>query len=125
MNMHLTASKAIYKATLPAQGDKLMQLPASSIMKHTGDIFDPAYYLLDEQAGLVYRKEIFDYDGLLPSEILVVDKRYTEQEIRLLCHELNLEVLELHYFSASKWGIDLEQNVGKEIVVVVKKTVIT
>lgn len=93
-------------------------------MKHTGDIFDPNYFLLDEATGLVYRKEMFDYDGLLPSEILVVDKRYKEDELRVMCNELKLEILELHYFQASKWVFDLASNDAraKEIVVVARKS---
>jgi 2-polyprenyl-3-methyl-5-hydroxy-6-metoxy-1,4-benzoquinol methylase len=72
MNMQLTEDLAKYRGSVRTEPEQLLKLPASTIMENTGNVFDPEYYLLDEAAGVVYRKEQFTGGPALPAELIVI-----------------------------------------------------
>jgi hypothetical protein len=66
LNRELTDSIAI--GNVLKEPDKLLALPASNIMQSSGNIFNPKYFLLDVDTGVVYRKERFFDEGKLNAE---------------------------------------------------------
>ena len=86
MNMELTRYIALpsHIGDVTANPKMLFDLPPSTVMHRSGDVFDPDYYLIDSVSGLVYRKEQFVDSGSLPAEYVIRDRRYTADEIRRL-----------------------------------------
>lgn len=92
-------------------------------MQATGNVFNPDYFILDEQAHLVYRKEQFERDDLLSSEYLVADYRFTKSEIEAMLMDNGFSIVDSRYVQAGNWDVPLsatDKN-AKEILLVVKK----
>lgn len=124
MNMELTKHIAIHIGSPKENPSMLLKLPASNIMQKTGDVFDPNYYLLDTQNHLVYRKEQFEQDGLLSSEYVIADYRYTMQELIEAFESRGMEIIDKRYVRAGYWDAPLSatDNKAKEILLIMRKT---
>nr|VFK18635.1 MAG: Methyltransferase domain-containing protein [Candidatus Kentron sp. LFY] len=123
MNYELTIHNAQHVFSFDSEPNRVLELEPSGIMEETGDIFDPRHYLVDENTHCVYRNEQFTSGESLPKQLIVVDKRYTRQEITTLCEEAGLEVQWAKYTGAGKWrdSFDATEAAAKEIMVFCKK----
>lgn len=124
MNMELTKNIAKYKYDVYENSKKLFKLKASDTMQVTGNIFNPDYFVLDTKTNLVFRKEIFKGDGLLDSEYIIRDKRYTKDEISSLFEKHGFSVKQSLYVKAGQWNTPLSRATdmnAKEILLVVQK----
>lgn len=123
MNMDLTKRKAKYIFSLKEDPQKLLDLKASQIMEKTGNIFNPNYYLLDEDTSIVYRKEQFITGRDLPTELIVRDRRYYMQEITSMCSQVGLKVMNASFVNAGSWNTTLARtsDKAKEILVICEK----
>ena len=99
--------------------NKLLALPPSRIMETTGDIFDPNFYMLDEDANVVYRKEQFTQGQDIPAELIVRDRRFSRAEIETMCAEAGLDVTWTRFVRAGRWDdpLDEQDDRAKEILV--------
>lgn len=123
MNYYLTESIAKHKFVLSKEANKLLDIKPSQIMKETGNIFDPDYYFLDTETHIVYRKEQFLEQKELPKELIVRDRRFTLEEIREMCENSGLKVIESRYVNAADWTKPLEKydKKAKEILLICTK----
>jgi 2-polyprenyl-3-methyl-5-hydroxy-6-metoxy-1,4-benzoquinol methylase/GNAT superfamily N-acetyltransferase len=123
MNMELTERINKNWFSVSRDPDKLLDLPPSRTMEKTGDVFNPDYYMIDRDTRTVYRKEQFGDGDDLFDELLVRDRRYTEQEIKQCCFDLGLEVIWTRFVRAGNWAepIDRVSNKAKEILVLCRK----
>nr|VFJ93129.1 MAG: Acetyltransferase (GNAT) family protein [Candidatus Kentron sp. LFY] len=123
MNYELTIHNAQHVFSFDSEPNRVLELEPSGIMEETGDIFDPRHYLVDENTHCVYRNEQFTSGESLPKQLIVVDKRYTRQEITTLCEEAGLEVQCAKYTGAGKWrdSFGATEAAAKEIMVFCKK----
>ena len=62
-------------------------------MERSGNVFNPEFYSIDKAQRVVYRKEQFREGETLFEELLVRDRRYTEEEIRTMCVAAGFEVI--------------------------------
>jgi 2-polyprenyl-3-methyl-5-hydroxy-6-metoxy-1,4-benzoquinol methylase len=117
MNLHLTESIAKHKFSLINSSKELLALSASDTMETTGNIFNPDYYLIDEDTKIVYRKEVFSSGDSFPKELIVRDRRYYMDEIVKMCSEVGLAVISKRFVSAG-WqnDYDFTHNKAKEIL---------
>lgn len=116
MNLKSTEAEAKHRFSVAAEPDKLLELPPSNTMESTGDIFNPDYYLLDTEAGVVYRKEQFTQGGELPVELIVRDRRYSAETLTDLLREADLEPLWVRYVRAGHWRVEASPNTAKEVL---------
>ncbi len=123
MNMELTKSLATQRNNVRKHPDTLLKLPASNIMQKTGNIFNPDFFLLDEENHLVYRKEQFEQDGMLSSEYVIADYRYTMNEIVENFQQRGMRILKAQYVQAGHWDQSLEacDSKAKEILLLLEK----
>ncbi len=123
MNRHLTEAIAKNTFILKEEPNRLLSLKPSQTMEQTGNIFDPDYYLLDKDKGVVYRREQFRVGRSLPVELIVRDKRFYESEIIDLCKSVGFKVDEIRFVNASKWETSLNptDSKAKEILVKLSK----
>ena len=123
MNMELTKSLAIHRADVEKDPKVLLSLPATNIMQTTGNVFDPNYFLLDEKAHLVYRKEQFEFDDELSSEYIIADYRFTASELKEAFEEFGFKIIDIRFVRAGKWEQPLEAtDMGaKEILMIAQK----
>jgi 2-polyprenyl-3-methyl-5-hydroxy-6-metoxy-1,4-benzoquinol methylase len=123
MNMELTERRAKHKFSLSSDPDKLLSLPPSDIMERSGNVFNPDYYLLDTEKGIVYRKEQFRKGEALFDELLVRDRRYTLEEITHMCTAVGLRVEWVRFVRAGHWDeqLDRQSDKAKEILVMCRK----
>ena len=123
MNFELTKHNAKLFFSIKKDYNKLLDLPASSIMESTGGVFNPAYYMVDTDSNIVYRKEQFVLGDDLPDELIVRDKRFENSEITELCENAQLDVVWSRYVSAGSWNTSLRStdNGAKEILMLLKK----
>ena len=125
MNMELTESIVpnSQKGDVMRDSSLLLRLKPSSIMQHTGDIFNPSFIVIDEKSGIVYRKEQFSDDEKLPAEYVIRDKRYRMKEIVDILEKSGFSVLEKRYVQAGKFETSLHalDKHAKEIFVIAKK----
>jgi 2-polyprenyl-3-methyl-5-hydroxy-6-metoxy-1,4-benzoquinol methylase len=121
MNMEITERNAKHWFSLAAEPDRLLALQPSSTMETTGNIFNPEFYLIDRETKIVYRKEQFTKGYGLPEEILVRDRRYTEDQIRHLCVDAGLDVLWCRFVRSGRWEEPLTAYSAKEILVLCRK----
>ncbi|MCD8119985.1 MAG: bifunctional GNAT family N-acetyltransferase/class I SAM-dependent methyltransferase [Lachnospiraceae bacterium] len=123
MNMELTRKRA--KHILDDErnlAEELWKLEPSKTMQQTGDIFEPEYYLADCSKNIVYRKEQFESDGLMPAEYVIRDRRYTGEELRTLLNEAGFVVKNLVYTRAGFLdNRNSSDDKTKEILVIVQK----
>lgn len=124
MNMELTERIAQNWFSIASEPDKLLDLPASRIMEKTGNVFDPKFYMIDRDTRLVYRKEQFAAGEDLFEEMIVRDRRYTDEQIRHYCSGVRLEVVWTRFVRTGKWHEPLERSSdkAKEILVLCRKT---
>lgn len=127
MNYHLTESQAKNRFILRENPNELLTLKPSNIMETTGNIFDPDYYLIDTETGVVYRREQFRRGRSLPVELIVRDKRFNIEEIKKMCEEAGLEVEFARFVNARSWALELSatDKRAKEILVKCKKSIST
>lgn len=118
MNFDLTNQNAVYKFSFADEPDKLLELKPSTIMEHTGDVFQGNYMMVDEQEHIIYRREQFTEGNSLPKELLVRDRRFTIHEIEEMCQKAGLQVLFSRYVSATNWEkpLDALDSHAKEIL---------
>lgn len=103
LNMELTKAIATRRGSVERQPNLLLDLPASTIMKESGQIFEPDFFMLDEETGIVYRREQFDHDAKPPGEYIVRDRRYTREDVREMCSRAGLDLLWTHPVALGKW----------------------
>ena len=122
MNMELTVHAAIpsHIGNVSANPRMLSDLPPSDVMHRSGDVFDPRYYLIDSESGLVYRKEQFRDDSSLPAEYVIRDRRYTADEIKGLVSDSGFDIVCCRYVRAGRWDEPLgaTDSKAKEILLV-------
>lgn len=123
MNHELTERRAKTTFDIKTEYNKLLELDASKTMEQTGDIFNPDYYLLDNKAQVVYRREQFANGGSLPVELIVRDRRFIKEEIEGICRSVGLKVVWSRFVRAGKWDVPLERedNNAKEILILCEK----
>ena len=119
MNLALTRRRARHVFSMQREPNRLLELPPSRIMETTGDIFDPDFYMLDEDSNVVYRKEQFTEGQDLPAELIVRDRRFSREEIEGMCAEAGLDVEWTRFVRAGRWHDPLEEqdDRAKEILV--------
>lgn len=123
MNFHLTYAQAKHKFILRDNPNALLTLKPSNIMETTGNVFDPDYYLVDTESGIVYRREQFKHGRALPVELIVRDKRFTINEIESICRESGLIIEYSRFVNARDWetGFDSINKSAKEILLKCRK----
>jgi 2-polyprenyl-3-methyl-5-hydroxy-6-metoxy-1,4-benzoquinol methylase/GNAT superfamily N-acetyltransferase len=123
MNMELTERLAKSWFSVASEADRLLSLRPSTIMERSGDVFNPDYYLIDRDKRVVYRKEQFRRGEELFEELLVRDRRYTIEEISVMCVAVGLEVIWTRLVRAGHWEEPLSRDSGKakEILVMCRK----
>lgn len=103
----------------------LDNLVASSTMQSSGEIFNPDLCLIDEKNQIVYRKEIFDFDTLLPAEHVVRDRRYTFDELENICKSMGLTIVTMDYVRAGEFEtLENIHEPTKEILVIAEKNLV-
>jgi len=122
MNLHLTKKIAKNKFVLSNSSKELLELASSDTMETTGNIFNPEFYLIDEETNVIYRKETFSSTHGYPKELIVRDRRYFMDEIVNMCKNAGLEVVTKRFVCAG-WKQDYESvhEKAKEILLVCKK----
>ena len=119
MNLALTRRMARHRFSMQREPNKLLALPPSRIMETTGDIFDPDFYMLDEDSNVVYRTEQFTEGQDLPAELIVRDRRFSREEIEAMCADARLDVVWTRFVRAGRWDepLDEHDDRAKEILV--------
>lgn len=108
MNYEMTCFYAKHKFKFSVEPNALLNLAASQTMEKTGDVFNPDYYLVDEETKIVYRKERFDCGSEIPAELFVRDKRYEMKEIIDICEDIGFKVDFARYVNARNWNNNLD-----------------
>lgn len=122
MNLHSTEKYAKHIFSLKKSSKELLELQASNTMETSGNIFNPDYYLIDEDTKIVYRKEFFSYNNSFPKELIVRDRRYYEEEIVEMCKSVGLDVIQVRFVNAG-WQNDYKpfDKKSKEILLICEK----
>jgi 2-polyprenyl-3-methyl-5-hydroxy-6-metoxy-1,4-benzoquinol methylase len=123
MNMELTEHNAKHWFSISSEPDKLLALRPSNTMERSGEVFDPEYYMIERETGVVYRKEQFEGGTGLPEELIVRDRRYTSTQIRDLCCSAGLDVIWHKFVRAGRWQDELDKYEGKEVLLFCRKPV--
>ncbi len=123
MSFEFTERRAKLYFNINEHPDKLLELPASSTMETTGDIFNPDYFLIESETEVVYRKEQFSAGPALPVELIVRDRRFRKTEIETMCRDVDLEVVWSRFVRAGRWNEPLggDDNHAKEILLLCRK----
>ena len=125
MNMELTEHLVpeSQKGILSEDPEILLDLKPGNIMQSTGDIFNPEYLAIDTRDGLVYRKEQFGEDEMLPAEFVIRDKRYRMNEIIDLVKNVGFYIEDCRFVRAGHFDEPLGPTDphAKEIVLIAKK----
>jgi 2-polyprenyl-3-methyl-5-hydroxy-6-metoxy-1,4-benzoquinol methylase len=124
MDYTLTETQAKHWFILSENPDQLLELPPSGIMEKTGNVFNPDYYIIDKETRIVYRKEQFQFDkNQLPKELVVRDRRFTQDEITQMCRNVGFNVQFARYVSAKDWKTNLlpAYSSAKEILIKCQK----
>jgi len=125
MNMKVTKDSSAQKGNVihdiskPTNLKKLIHLKGSNTMQASGQVFDGALTLVDDDTGICYRKEIFMSEDYLPIEYVVEDRRYTLKGIQKLVKAAGFVIEKAYCFRAGKLGKPMED--GKEIMVIARK----
>ena len=119
MNLALTRRRARHVFSMQREPNRLLALPPSRIMETTGDIFDPDFYMLDEDTNVVYRREQFTQGQDLPAELIVRDRRFSRAELGAMCADAGLDVAWTRFVRAGRWEdpLDEQDDRAKEILV--------
>lgn len=99
----------------------LLKLQGTNIMQKTGNVFSGDSMLIDDNSGIVYRKEQFFSEDSLPCEYVIRDRRYTKNGIQNLLQKAGFKVIASHCFSSKDISKELDETKGKEIFVVAEK----
>lgn len=118
MNMSYTLKQVKNKLSLSENPTALLKLKSSNTMEESGNVFNPDYYLINEDDGLVYRKEKFSGDENIFAEYVVADKRYNVAEFEAEANAIGLQVIEHRFVKAGHWDVPCKEDEGKEIVFV-------
>lgn len=96
----------------------LSRLPASDVMRSSGDIFDPHFFAIDTVSDQVYRKEVFG-----DTEHVIRDKRYRADEISALVSDSGFDPIDVRYVRAGRWGepLNATDSKAKEILVTARR----
>jgi SAM-dependent methyltransferase len=124
MNYTSTAAQAKEWFILSENPDKLLQLTPSRTMEKTGNVFNPDYYMIDKETRIIYRKEQFQLDTKqLPQELIVRDRRFTQNEIVQMCCNAGFEIQFVRHINAKIWNTNLlpSHSKAKEILIKCKK----
>lgn len=123
MNREFTEYMAKYTGDLSKDNSILYELNPSMTMQSSGDIFNPDYYVVDNNTGLVYRKEQFAEDDDLQREYVVVDRRYRLDEIVEKIKKHNFDIVDSRYVQAGRFETKLEatDSKAKEILIIAKR----
>lgn len=125
MNMALTKKRCKNNIVngIEKNLDRFLRLQGSNTMQTTGNIFNGKYILIDEDTGIVYRKEQFFANDSLPIEHIIRDRRYTAEGIQRLIYKAGFLPLETYYVQAGRFDHPLPStsSKAKEILVVAKK----
>ncbi len=123
MNLTLTKRLARHVFSLQREPNRLLELRPSNIMETSGDIFDPDYFVLDEDENLVYRREQFTSGRDIPSELIVRDRRFSSEEIKAMCNEAGLDIVWGRFVGAGRWDDSLDEydDRAKEILVLCRR----
>ena len=118
MNLELSKAKAIYKQSILSNPDYLLELPSSGVMENTGNIFNPNYYVFDEEDCTFDRKEKFEKGSNLPCELIVRDKRYNEESLEKLCYSQMIKKDWCRPVAIGNWysTLDIHDEKAKEIL---------
>jgi SAM-dependent methyltransferase len=117
MNYALTEQLATQTFSLKDEPNKLLTLKPSSTMETTGNIFDPQFFMVETNTRVVYRREQFTVGESLPTELIVRDRRFTQEEIIGMCKQAGLDVQLCRFVRAGQWQnelLELDTN-AKEI----------
>lgn len=101
-----------------------LDLEPSSAMQNTGEVFNPKTLIVDQDTGVVYRKEQFTPKQGLRSELFIQDKRYTDKSITNSLLKQGFSIVELKYVNAGRWDRSQNERVrtsAKEILVIAQK----
>lgn len=122
MNMEMTRHVATNKVSLKKNPQALLALPPSETMKSSGNVFNPEYFLINTDDGVVYRKEQFSGDGYILAEYVVADRRYTMKQIKEFVQKFGFKITEARYVQAGKWDAPLKATDAraKEILLVLE-----
>lgn len=125
MNMELTERIAENWFSIASEPDKLLDLAPSRTMERSGNIFDPKFYMIDRDTRIVYRKEQFAAGDDLFDEMIVRDRRYTQEQIKQYCIGVGLEVIWARFVRAGRWEepLERESEKAKEILVLCRKPI--
>ena len=77
-------------------------------MEKNGNIFDPRYFLFDDEDVVFYRKEKFEVGSGLPCELIVRDKRYDIKSLDDICKSNNISKKWSRYVAVGKWVTELD-----------------
>ena len=124
MNLELTDSIAKYKVPNVRKNlEALVNLKPSRTMQRSGNIFNPEYFLLEMETGVVYRKEQFENEGELSAEYAIRDKRYSCKEICDMLMQAGFRIRETRYVQAGYWDQALgpQDPSAKEILIFAEK----
>lgn len=118
MNLELSKNMAKNKTSVFSNLDALFNLPPSNTMEKTGNIFNPDYYLFDDEDLTFYRKEKFEVGSGLPCELIVRDKRYNKETIERMCINNSICKKWSRYVAIRDWKteIDALDNKAKELL---------
>ena len=100
---------------------KLVNLPPSKTMQNSGEIFKAQLSILEKSTGVIYRKEQFDRQDLMPVEYVIADRRYSKDDLKALFEKF--EPLALRCVRAGGWDRDLmpTERHAKEILGIFRK----
>lgn len=120
MNRYLTEQRAKHWFSVKREASRLLELPPSRIMENTGNVFNPDYYMIDQDDHIVYRREQFVTGNQLPVELIVRDRRFLVDEVQDMCRAAGFDVMLSRVVRAGAWDAEDTEN-GKEILVVCRK----
>ena len=123
MNRTLTEHRATQRFSLKRSPSRLLELRPSATMESSGNIFNPDFYMIDSDTGIVYRKEQFERGTELPTQLIVRDRRYAPKEIADLLRAVGLEIEWVRCVQAGQWNVprDPMDSRAKEILVLCRK----
>lgn len=107
--------------------ESLRRLKPSNNMADTGEVFDGKFALIDQEEGVVYRKEQFGGDDKrLRRELIVVERRFTMQSICKMCRGVGFNIVSAKYTRAgfrtpSFLNRLRASRCGKEILLVLRR----
>ena len=100
---------------------KLVRLAPSTTMQNSGEVFKGQLMILETETGVVFRKEQFDRQGLMPVEYVIADKRFSCGELESMFAGFKVELLQC--VRAGRWSepIPPTERHAKEVLGVFRK----